>query len=601
MSTKRRWIVRSAIAALAAAGAVVAVSMPSGSQPAGKAAPPALITIASALPPDLNPGGGGAPNATLDQAAAFAWQEFISLNWPATTQLGRPGNRDTPASDCLFGDPACADRPLTWQTFRGKAEIFPARAATNSQPYDALPDYDSLYTATIPACPGEPPPTSQIARRPVWVNLDETSEIGLTAMYSGAGIPAPTPRNSAPQLIRFLAKANRNEFNYANLINARQSIPSALRAATRASVVTNGSPPAGSTTLVSLYNDTIEIKAGWRELNPATEDPSRFHTTQVRYYEVVAGTQCYRQGVWGLVSLHIIRKTASAPYFIYATFEQADNIRTAAGQPTEDADGNVVAIQPCRADQRAPCPTTPTTVYRDSPNRAVPPRVSLSPAGAAYCTPGTGTRPANRLYYLNTRGNTGVPTGGFVCINARQHPIPAEIIAANQAAHAAIAAYNAANRIARSPWSYYKLINVQYMPMRLTVPGRLYSGPHPATFYQSNSVVESNYTLQNFSGQLVGNTGTKTDYASQISGPPCTAGICPTTPALYYRAPNAARAASYDMGGCMGCHGTAQRFGGDFSFILLAGAVASPEGIPQATPRGAVGLNRARTLVRWNR
>jgi len=34
---------------------------------------------------------------------------------------------------------------------------------------------------------------------------------------------------------------------------------------------------------------------------------------------------------------------------------------------------------------------------------------------------------------------------------------------------------------------------------------------------------------------------------------------------------------TYNMGGCMGCHGAAQETGTDFSFILEGGRVAAPE------------------------
>ena len=75
------------------------------------------ITISSPVPTELNQGGGGAPKATLQQAAAFAWQEFIALNWPAVNQTGGVVNnsfvrqRDVPDSNCKFGDPNCAERP----------------------------------------------------------------------------------------------------------------------------------------------------------------------------------------------------------------------------------------------------------------------------------------------------------------------------------------------------------------------------------------------------------------------------------------------------------------------------------------------------------
>lgn len=91
------------------------------------------ITISSVVPAELNPPfnpsssqSGGAPNATPEQASAFAWQEFIALNWPAGPQEGKPNQRDTPSSSCRFGDPDCTG-PAIWQTFRGKVEIFPGQ------------------------------------------------------------------------------------------------------------------------------------------------------------------------------------------------------------------------------------------------------------------------------------------------------------------------------------------------------------------------------------------------------------------------------------------------------------------------------------------
>ena len=97
-TTNRTWAV---LAAAAAAGAVTLFSVRGESQPAPTPAP-TPITISSTLPGELNVGGGGAPAASLDQAAAFAWQEFIALSWPATVQAGAVGDRDTPATDCLF-------------------------------------------------------------------------------------------------------------------------------------------------------------------------------------------------------------------------------------------------------------------------------------------------------------------------------------------------------------------------------------------------------------------------------------------------------------------------------------------------------------------
>jgi hypothetical protein len=585
------------------------------------------ITISSTVPNELNEAGGGAPKATMQQAAAFAWQEFIALNWPAVSQTGGVVNntfvrqRDVPDNNCKFGDPNCAARPLVWETFRGKVEIFPGLldAQQNALPppgypsvapgddsygYDALPTYN-YASPVLPCNQSKPSPTNSPTPVPSFINLDETDQITLDSMFAGiAPSQAPDKINSSPQLIRFLAKANRVEYTYVASPGAGPTAswwegPPVIPATQAYLAKNQTSPPAGGHEYVSLPFGTIEIKAGWRVLNDAEIASKRFKTATARYYENL-NNPCYNESTFGLVSLHIIQKTQSAPYFIYATFEQADNIMTAptataSPTPVEDVDGNIVKLPPCRADQTAPCPTTPSVTLQDTPvvnPNQLPPQINLVPASAAYCTPSTSTPPAGQLYYLNSAGKTGLPRAGFICVNYRDNPIPQPIIDANNAAHTAMKNYNQSNGIADSPFLYYKLVNVQYMPIDKQDFG-LYTGndpntcQNPACYYLANSVVETNYTLQLFSSSFLG-TGSKSEYESQFTaGAPATA----IHKNLYYAG------AHYNMGGCMGCHGSqGQQKGGDFSVILATGSVSSPEPPAPITPSGAAQIRRNRVL-----
>jgi len=585
------------------------------------------ITISSTVPSELNETGGGAPKATMQQAAAFAWQEFIALNWPAVNQTGGVVNaafvrqRDTPDNNCKFGDPNCADRPLVWETFRGKVEIFPGNGnppgfpsvaqGDDSYGYDALPTYN--YTSPIPPCV-QPSPSASPTPVPSFINLDETDQITLDSMFAGIA-PTQAPNNSSPQLIRFLAKANRVEYTYVASPGAQAAWwegPPVV-AATQAYLAKNKtSPPAGGHDYVSLPFGTIEIKAGWRVLNSAEIASKRFKTATARYYEN-ANNPCYNESTFGLVSLHIIQKTASAPYFIYATFEQADNIMTAptasaSPSPVEDVEGKIVNQPPCRADQTAPCPTTPSVTLQDTPvvtlPSQLPPQINLvsaTKATPAYCTPSTGTPPAGQLYYLNSASKTGLPRAGFICVNYRDNPIPQPIIDANVAAHTAMKNYNQANGIADSPFLYYKLINVQYMPIDKDTVG-LYSGSdpnscqNPACYYLANIVVETNYTLQLFSSSFLG-TGSKSEYNSQFLNPPPSFPTPPPSGSTAIHKNLFYNGAHYNMGGCMGCHGSqGQQQGGDFSVILANGSVASPEVPAPITQTGAAEVRRNRKL-----
>ena len=121
---------------------------------------------------------GGAQGANLTQAAVFAWQEFIALNWPAAA-----GTRETPDMSQSFGQNATAGgSPLVWETMRAKVELFPGNGNSSQGPhgwelgppnygYDEPPAY--IYKpltyageagtvgttdGKVAACPGQQPP-----------------------------------------------------------------------------------------------------------------------------------------------------------------------------------------------------------------------------------------------------------------------------------------------------------------------------------------------------------------------------------------------------------------------------------------------------------
>ena len=575
---------------------------------------PVTFTIdpKSSTPPWVPPADipGGAASATLQSAAVFAWQEFIALNWPAVNQTGQVNTRDQPDPNALFGDPkysgAQAVGPLVWHTFRHKAEIFPGALTPPSPPphgyvndatkyygYDDLPQY--IYTPSTTADPsnqqwiipssGQIPPFSGTASKTTpWINLDEQSEIGLDTMYAGNAPSDPFPG----QEILFLAKANRAEYAYVAANGwwfqpgppGNTTLPVITATANYIASVAKTpqdyvDPPPGSTTgpgpaqLVSFPNNTIEVKTGWRQLTPQEASSGRFYTTTVRYYNAPssgpqAGQVGYVDAVWGMVALHIIQKTPTAPYFIFATFSQADNLLDNNGKPIEDENGKL--LENSTAD-----PLTPNVTSQN----ATPTSVQvLSPPTSPVTSPG------KQLYYVNTPTTPAPPptTQGIITLNRREHNIPQCIIDVNAAAHAAIATYSQQNKITNSVWQYYKLVNVQYQPYDkpagVTYTGAA-GGPDPSTYYQANEVVETDYNLQVFSGrfQPTPESGSPnlqkliTDYNND--GTPFHN--------TYYSTYTKGSGKAANMGGCMGCHANAQVGGADFSFIFLNGQVASPE------------------------
>src|ERR1700722_7210223 len=112
----------------------------------------------------------------------------------------------------------------------------------------------------------------------------------------------------------------------------------------------------------------------------------------------------------------LAHKTPSAPYFIYATFEQTDNILTADGQPVEDLDGNVLHPstkpatypQECLVDPQPPpgpvdeiASSGGSVILTSNPKTCAPLPVDR------YCD-----YPGSRLYYHNAQGVQPVPSGG---------------------------------------------------------------------------------------------------------------------------------------------------------------------------------------------
>jgi hypothetical protein len=508
------------------------------------------INVGPALASDIY---GGAPTATLQQAAIFAWQEFIALNWPAMA-----GQRDVADPNQKFG---AGSGPLVWQTFRAKVEIFNLTkdAAGNYVPpgysatapdfgYNAPPAY--LYrTKSVPACPGQAEPVS-----PAWINIDETTQIGLDQMFAG-GPTIEDSANTSPQLIRFAVKANHVEYEYVakNQYFISGSDSAKQTAATNNVNAYTASPPVAPTPpFISFMPGTVEIKSAWRPLN-AYDNPTRFHVQTVRFYENKGPNNavCYFEQNWGLIALHIIQKTPTAPAFIYATFEQADNIRQPNATPVEDPDGNIV--QPITPPVP---PMTPALAYEDSKT----PKVTVTPMGAPFCTP------QNNLYFKDNPGYAGLTGGGAICVNQRYQPIPPDVIAVNLAAHVAITGYDTANGIGISPWLYYKLVSVQASPFDVSAISPTDPVHGPAVFFQANITVETNYTLQQFQGRIAG------------SGPPTAVPALKVAPPNVVTPTNPSGVAGVNMGGCMGCHGNAQvSKGTDFSFILAEGPTPSPD------------------------
>lgn len=581
-----------ALALLAAA----ALGMAASSGPAQAQTTPIQIAISPVVPFDVS------DPSNLQQAAVFAWQEFIALTWPAMAQ----GPTSFPRGQAQTGGPAStygAPGPtgqVVWETLRHKVEVFPGMGEPNGFVNDAAKDYgyDAKPEYIYGSGPIPPAHDNSVPTIPPFNNLDEVTQISLNAMYAGVVDPQKFGMNShtdQEEKILFEAKANRAVYTYsaANKFYASDDPAVSKFKQNTIDFLKSGDAAAHPPPYVDLPASdpaagqlgAIETKAAWRRLTAAEIASKRYYSAHVRYYveDEQSGQKQFVDSnqageTWGLVALHIIHKTKNAPSFIYATFGQIDNILDGDGNPVEEPDGTT------KPQYLSVEPFSPALTIKES--------MPTSPF-YQWVIQGNGAVNTNspKLYYHNALGRPvifkqGVTTQptcdnfldannyylGPVNVNRRLFPLPATITTVNAAAQSAI---RAANQDA--VWQYYKLVNVQARPLDLMRDASIIATEMP-TYYLANIVVETNAALQRFRGGLIdfsgfACSGSISDFSINMSM------LGQKIDNMYVVGPNNA-VVGYNMGGCMGCHGSqGQKSGGDFSVLLARGRVVFPESI----------------------
>lgn len=283
------------------------------------------ITLSSDVPHDVQASNGpfptGADSVSLTALAAFAWQEFIALNYPAD-----PNNRGKAKAGANFGDAADA---RVWETYWHKVEMFPYNEAPNASAgkpaTTGKPNYQ--YDPSAFKFAGNNANGVSEADSTLWNNLDETNELNVDKMYAH--------QVDAEHQILYQAKMNETGFQY---VLDQELYKTATRntktAATIANIDKYGAQCTQVDSIVCLPCGTnggsegnIEIKSAWRKLTSG-EDTSKYYTNSVIYYKFNKNTQTrnWYTETYALIGLHIIHKTANFPAFVYATFEHNDNL-----------------------------------------------------------------------------------------------------------------------------------------------------------------------------------------------------------------------------------------------------------------------------------
>jgi hypothetical protein len=471
----------------------------------------ATVALGPNVPTDI------ADPSDPQQAATFAWQEFVAMTWPAAVNPS-PGQGLSPY---FRGQPSTAagsgqtgpNGVTVWETLYHRAELYPtyASGAGNLLPDpNAIPNYNYAGSGSQPFTPA---PGTDLT---LFNNLDEASEITLAYMYFTPlaqkvdALMAQYPQPNAAQQaqieaaaiqagIVYEAKGNGVIFNYLKANSFNNAAPR-RRARAQAIALINNQTTTGP--IFSLPSGSLEIKATWRHYNEGVDDLSKFHWAKGIYYTTDSdGNKIASNDTFLLIGLHIIQKTPNVPTFTFATFEHVSN---------------------------------ETNGFRF---------VNTDPQ--TYTPPGFGR---------------ALPDPGVIEA-IRQFPIPGAGSAFNLAAFNAMMQAQLRSQFgASNVWANYQLIGIQALVQ--DDPG----GPvPPQQFFLSNFATETNDSLQFFQGGLTGKSG-----VSNVPDPDAAHVFTINTGTNKYQ--------GHTAGGCLGCHGSQGQFqGGDFSVIAATGNAFTPE------------------------
>lgn len=236
----------------------------------------------------------------------FAWWEFVALNWCMDDHGG-------------FGTPYDTLHPVQWETYITKEQLFPPGGK-------APPSWDALTHARqqIQLSGKQVITTTKLLTSGSKFSAEFRSRFDSTILDTNDASEA-APENGPNWLgaqnstnVWYEIRLNRDIYNFVvnnKFYNAANQI--AYTNTQRMSM------PYGI-----LNTDTVgalELKAAWMEVNDITNPKwARYKLSKAIVQDLNTGK--YRQTLLALAGLHILHKTASQQSWIWATFEQIDNL-----------------------------------------------------------------------------------------------------------------------------------------------------------------------------------------------------------------------------------------------------------------------------------
>ena len=254
--------------------------------------PTAITSAQAALPTDACPFEGELQSAV----DIFSWNEFIALNWPATSTCAADTGKT------ILDVKSGTQGPLVWQTQMTSDDVFVApkqnpAAWCKGKSLDAL-----LHHA--PRALAHTAQTAAPARAFKHLSSAISSPTDVTAV---GGVVT----DQSGRWLRYERLMNQPEYK-AITGNSwyRLSVLNKLKS-------------------ITLPTGSLELKSAWKILSPAEISSGRYYTTVATVYNTAGGAKSPGPNpvTLGLVGLHIIQKTPHQAGFFWSTFEQVDNAK----------------------------------------------------------------------------------------------------------------------------------------------------------------------------------------------------------------------------------------------------------------------------------
>jgi hypothetical protein len=348
----------------------------------------------------------------------FSWRSFVALIWPAAR--GQRGVPDTSQTNFPV------DKPLVFETYKADWESFPPPTSPNPPP---APSPWTSFAGTANPCGSS---VNVGWGDIVLASYTKFGNLGLADFgpsFVGPVISSGFVQPPQQHYLRFQASYNKTEHD--QILANKWYLQSKLGNLTFCS---NGATLGGQQ---CPAENSVDLKSAWMDMEGVPANlRSRYYVKKAWVQDPAsdpANPKCTQREM-GLVGLHIVAKTPTRPQWIWATFEQIDNVPVVTGAtPTTNKVFNL------NDGQGAPMPDNdPYCLPQNVGCPAKQPPPSAMPADASQAKRFNVTR----VQRIGTPPLPGAPDNTPATNSAYQ-----KLLAA--------AAPN-------SPWQYYQLVMTQW-------------------------------------------------------------------------------------------------------------------------------------------